>query len=225
MSMHRKEPLAKGEIYHIYNRSIAKFKIFDHENEYHRMVDTLTYYLPSRVPVSFSRHSELKGSGLLENSRQTKTLHPPPSALVTLIAFCLMPTHFHILLRQDMDDGISIYIARVLNSYTKFFNRLHHRKGPLWEGRFENRHVTNDEYFLHLSRYIHLNPVTARLVDKAEDWPASSYREYISASPEPPQCTFRPFINLSPEMYKAFTEDRRDYQRQLATIKHLLIDE
>ena len=223
--MSRKEPLANGETYHIYNRSIAEFQIFNHEDEYQRMKETLVYYIPSQTLICFARYRELQQRELLDISRQTKP-HPVTSqALVTLLAYCLMPTHFHLILRQEIDDGISIYTANILNSYTRFFNQLRHRKGPLWEGKFKNHRVSSDEQLLHLSRYIHLNPVTAHLTKKAEDWPYSSYSEYIDPEQKQGLCTFRPLISLPPSAYKQFTEDRSDYQRQLASIKRLLPEE
>ena len=70
----------------------------------------------------------------------------------------------------------------ILNSYSRYFNTKQKRKGPLWEGRFENVLIKTDEQLLHLTRYIHLNPVTAYLVDQAKDWQASSYNEYLENS-------------------------------------------
>ena len=70
-------------------------------------------------------------------------------------------------------------MRRLLNSYTRYFNEKIKRKGPLWEGRFKKVLVNSDEQLLHLTRYVHLNPVSAGIVEKPEDWPCSSYREYI----------------------------------------------
>jgi putative transposase len=77
-----------------------------------------------------------------------------------------MPTHIHLVLRQLKDGGISKFMSNILNSYSRYFNIKHNRKGPLWEGRFRKVLVGSDEQLLHLTRYVHLNPVTACLVDK-----------------------------------------------------------
>jgi putative transposase len=90
-----------------------------------------------------------------------------------------MPTHFHAILKQLSSDGISIMMRKILDSYSRYFNIKNKRKGPLWESRFNRIVLKSDDELLHLTRYIHLNPVTAYLVEKPEDWPFSSYNEYI----------------------------------------------
>lgn len=90
-----------------------------------------------------------------------------------------MPTHIHLLLKQILKDGISIYMGKVLNSYAKYFNTKYKRKGSLWESRFKSIEVETTEELYHLTKYIHLNPVTAYLVEKPGDWHFSSYREFI----------------------------------------------
>ena len=112
---------------------------------------------------------------------------------------------------------------KVLKSYSKYFNKKYKRKGPLWETRFKNVHVDTDEQLLHLTRYIHLNPVTALLVKKPEDWNFSSYKEYLRESPRK-ICEFEEFIPIEKNEYKLFVEERIDYQKELAKIKHLLLE-
>jgi len=99
--------------------------------------------------------------------------------VIHIIAYCLMPTHIHMLLEEVKEDGISIFTNNVLNSYTRYFNTKHKRKGPLWEGPSKKVTIKSDDQLLHLTRYIHLNPVTAYLCNKPEEWPYSSYNEYI----------------------------------------------
>ena len=83
---------------------------------------------------------------------------------ITLIAYCLMPNHYHFLLRQDTDVSISDFIQAVYNSYAKAFNRMYNRSGTLFEGPFKSILVDSDEYLAHLCRYIHRNPIdVARL--------------------------------------------------------------
>ena len=97
----------------------------------------------------------------------------------------------------------------------------------MWEGRFKNVLVESDEQLLHLSRYIHLNPTTSFLVDKPEDWQGSSYREYLDlVDKESRVCRPDAIFELCPkEYYKKFVEDRIGYQRELANIKKLLLDD
>ncbi len=95
-----------------------------------------------------------------------------------IIAYCLMPNHYHLLIHIGAQDfGKSIQPLAL--SYTKAINKRYGRTGTLFQGRFQAGRVDREEYLLHLSRYIHANPVMAGLVDKPEDWEFSSYRDYI----------------------------------------------
>jgi len=100
-----------------------------------------------------------------------------------LHVFCLMPNHFHFLLQILDSRKFQKSFARFLISYVKSVNAVYGRGGHLFEGRFKAKLIENDEYLLHLSRYIHLNPVFATLVKRAEDWKFSSYRDYIHEKP------------------------------------------
>lgn len=222
--MYRKTQLCTGEVYHIYTRSIAGFVLFNHPNEYARMRSTLEYSIPIEVPVCYSRYRILLASGKLEQSRQyAKAVNHEPC--VQVIGHCLMPTHLHLLLKQIAPNGISNYMHRVLDSYSRYFNLLHKRKGPLWEGRFKESHINTDELLLHMSRYIHLNPVTAYLTDKPEAWPYSSYTSYLDPKISSPLGQSQGLIQVPPEPYRRFVENRIDYQRKLASIKHLLLED
>ena len=96
-----------------------------------------------------------------------------------IIAYCLMPTHFHLLIYPIIENFGNQVMQPFSVSYTKAINKRHNRTGPLFQGPYQARLVDKDRYMLHLSRYIHLNPVSAGLVDRAEDWKFSSYRDYI----------------------------------------------
>jgi REP element-mobilizing transposase RayT len=95
-----------------------------------------------------------------------------------MIAYVLMPTHFHFLVEVTSEDFPKGF-GRFSNSYTKAFNIEQDRSGPLFESRFKAKSIEKDDYILALSRYIHLNPVKANLVKKPEDWPWSSYPEIL----------------------------------------------
>jgi len=136
-----------------------------------------------------------------------------------------MPTHFHLILKQLKKGGISTFIGNVLNSYSRYFNTKHKRGGPLWEGKFKNVSVETDEQLLHLTRYIHLNPTSAGLVKKPEEWPYSSYLEYLGKIKKINRiCSYEDLIDISPLSYKNFVESRILYQRELAKIKHLILE-
>ena len=98
---------------------------------------------------------------------------------VTVIAYCLMPNHYHLLLRQDSEVSLSKFVNVLFNAYVQAVNNQLGRKGTLFEGRFKHVHVDKDEYLVHLCRYIHLNPVKAHLVSRPEDWVYSNYQEWV----------------------------------------------
>lgn len=223
--MRRKEVLASGEIYHIFNKSIADFKIFNTDADFCRMKNSLRYYQLDKRPLKFSQYLQLEK---VEEEGFDNCFNPIFSGgekAVQIIAYCLMHTHFHLILKQLKENGISIFMGSVLNSYSHYFNTKHKRKGPLWEGKFKNVLVRSDEQLLHLTRYIHLNPVTSYLVDKSEDWPASSCREYLLKIKNSESCcSYDEILNIEPGDYKKFLEDRVSYQRELGKIKEVLFD-
>ena len=98
---------------------------------------------------------------------------------ISVIAYCLMPNHYHFLLRQDGTEAAGLLPQRVFNSCTKAFNKRYHCSGTLFEGRYEAIHVDKEGYLLHLCRHIHANPVKDGLVSRLEDWPYSNYHEWI----------------------------------------------
>lgn len=95
-----------------------------------------------------------------------------------IIAYCLMPNHYHLLVHLKADD-LSDRMQAFALAYTKAVNKRYGRAGSLFQGHFKAIHVDRDEYLLHLSRYIHLNPVAAGLSKCPEDWEFSSYPEYV----------------------------------------------
>ncbi|MBI5942976.1 MAG: transposase [Chloroflexi bacterium] len=97
----------------------------------------------------------------------------------TIIAYCLMPNHYHFLLRQESEEPLSKFMQVLFNAYVQALNIQQERTGTLFEGRFKHKRVDKWEYLMVLCRYIHRNPVKAGLVEKPEDWAFSNYREWI----------------------------------------------
>jgi putative transposase len=218
---YRKVPLVKQKIYHIFSKSIANFKIFNSEWDFDRMLQTISYYTLEKTPCKFSLFLKHK-----EKSKEIDfSQFSYSQKIVRILAYCLMPTHIHLLLMQLKDDGISRFVNLILKSYTKYFNTKYNRKGPLWEARFKNVLINTSEQFLHLTRYIHLNPTSAFLVNKPEDWEFSSYREYIGLIKERERIDeFSDYWNTDITSYKKFVEERIDYQRELERIKNLVLE-
>lgn len=223
--MRRKEELVVDEVYHIFNKSIADFKIFNSDIEFIRMKDMLVYYQVANLPQKFSLFMKLERNKGKDFKDCFSLALQQKEKLVQIIAYCLMPTHLHLVLKQLKENGISVFIGNILNSYARYFNTKHKRKGPLWEGKFKNVLVKTNEQFLHLTRYIHLNPVSAFLVDDPHDWKFSSYREYINlVKTKEKICDFSNYFNLDASSYEQFVNERIDYQRELERIKHLILE-
>ena len=98
---------------------------------------------------------------------------------LAIIAYCLMPNHYHFLVRQDKEHAAGLLPQRVFNSYTKAFNKRYGRSGTLFEGPYKVIHVQEQRYLLHVCRYIHANPVKDGIISNLENWPFSNYLEWV----------------------------------------------
>ena len=204
-------PLINGGFYHIYNRGSEKRNIYQQPRDYMRFLKTLYYYQFLGPKPKFSNFTK---TNLFKSSFNSK--------IVEIICYCLMPNHFHFLIKQLKDGGISIFMSQLSNSYTKYFNTKYNRVGPLLQGAFKAIRIENDEQFVHVSRYIHLNPIVSGLVKNLDDHQWSSYLEYIQSSGL--FCSPAEILNFfsSKDKYKQFVLDQVDYGTTLELIKHHL---
>lgn len=219
----RKIPFVTNHLYHIYNRGVERRPTFIGKGEVRRALETLQYYRFSNLPVKLSKflsNSDEEKEKILQNSREK-------GELVEIVAFCLMPNHFHFLLKQLKDQGISKFISNFTNSYTKYFNTKNRREGPLFQGTFKAVLIETDEQLIHLSRYIHLNPIVAGIVEeqKLEQYIASSYPEYLGQNINV-ICHKEAILGFfrSPLEYKKFVHDQISYAKKLNKIKHLALE-
>lgn len=211
----RSVPLITGETYHIFNRGNEKRSIFTQPRDYKRFLRTVYYYQFQGPKAKFSNH------GLFN----LRSFNPDPSnKLVQIFCYCLMPNHFHLLVKQLKDKGISIFLSQISNSYTKYFNTKYDRVGSLLQGTFKSVLIESDEQFIHLSRYIHINPVVAKIVERLGQYPWSSYEEYMQEKVN--VCSTEKVLNYftSKEKYREFLEDQIEYGETLELIKHQLVD-
>lgn len=145
---------------------------------------------------------------------------------ITVVAYCLMPNHYHFLLRQDGDVSISDLMQAIFNSYSKAFNKMYKRSGTLFEGPFKSIHVDKENYLIHLCRYIHRNPLEAGLVNNLEVWPFSNYLEWVGGRDG--KLVDRDFLNAyfrTAEDYIEFVKDLDDAERVKPKIKKYLFEE
>lgn len=158
--MLRKDPFITGECYHIYNRGIDKRVIFKSKKDYERFMMLL--YL------SNSKDSFRIGNIL---NQQHKTFSEilvldRGKSLVSIGAWCLMTNHFHLLIKQEVDGGITKFMRKVGTGYSMFFNIKYERKGALFGGLFKSKLIgVDDNYMRHLLGYIHINPLEIRFPD------------------------------------------------------------
>ena len=198
---------------------------FTDKREYERAMQTILFYQFAKTPIRLSKYLVLPNS---EREEIMDSLLKNHSKLCDIVAYCLMPNHFHFLLKQNVENGIPIFISNITNSYSKYFNTRHQRVGSLFQGIFKAVLVEIDEQLLHLSRYIHLNPVTSYIIksEDLEDYPWSSYQEYMQPENQlisSPADVIKQFKSI--KAYKKFVLDQVDYARELDKIKHLTFDE
>ena len=219
---YKRIPLITGEFYHIYNRSIAKEPVFHLPLYLKQAINTTDYYrLPQikRLSVfkAFTTSDQLNYVTFMER------LEP----LVKIYAFAFMPNHFHFLVRQNKDEGINKFISKFQNSFAKCFNVINDRNGGLFQDRFKSKIITSINEFTHISRYVHLNPVTSSLItiEELELSPLTSYSWYMNSK-------LNRFIDdntilehfKSVSKYAEFIKNQVDYQKRLRKIKNLILE-
>jgi len=149
----RKTSFAFDEFYHIYNRGNDKKVIFHDNNDYYHFIKLLSI---SNTNDRFVFRDINKNIFNIEQKKK----------IVSIGAYCLMPNHFHILVTQTEEGGISKFMQKLTTAYSMYYNKKYERTGTLFEGKFKSRHADNDQYLKYLFAYIHLNPV--KLIQK--DW-------------------------------------------------------
>ena len=141
--------MAPGEFYHIYNRGTEKRKIFSSKRDYDRFL-SLLYLANGSNPIDLKRQGSTLAEILAINKGEN---------LVDLCAYCLMPNHFHLIIRERNDGGTSLFMQKLTTAYTMYFNKLTTRNGALFQGKFKAEHANEDRYLSYLITYIHLNPI------------------------------------------------------------------
>ncbi len=220
----RKVIFANNEIYHIFNRGVERKSIFTDNREYNRAITTFNYYHFLKPTLSLSRVLNFnleKKQNFLQQLTQTN------KKLVEIICYCLMPNHFHLLIKQMQENGISRFMNNFANSYTRYYDTRHDRIGPLFEGIFRAIRIETNDQLLYVDRYIHINPTTSFII-KEKDldmYPWSSLPEYLNLSKEE-ICDKDIILDQFPdrESYRKFVHDQVDYAQKLKKITHLILE-
>jgi len=157
-------------MYHIFNRGVDKRKIFSDQKDLDRFFQSM---------VEFNCFEPI--GSLFEQSFKKEKIKSKP--LVQFIAYCLLPNHFHFILEQVSEEGISKFMKRLLGGYTWYFNNKHGRSGSLLQGAFKSSHINSNEYLLHLGAYVNLNNKQS-LGDRTAKLTKSSWGEYLGENKE-----------------------------------------
>jgi len=149
--MLRDKPFVNGETYHLFNRGAHKQAIFTSEEDYRRFL-VLLYFSNTTERVQLGNLLQNQGRSLIDLFGE----HIDQS-LVDIFAYTLMPNHFHLVIRQKVDGGISTFMKKLATAYSMYFNLKYDHSGVLFQGRFKSRHVGNEAYFRYIFSYVHLN--------------------------------------------------------------------
>lgn len=189
-----------GEYYHIYNRGDNREKIFLDDQDYVNFLKRL------KLVLGMPTVSSLR-------------VRPLPVNSFTVLVYCLMPNHFHFLIRQNSEIPLGDLINKVGTSYVKYFNARYKRVGNLFQDIFKAKRIDNDSYLTYLSAYIHNNPA------EPFNYAYSSLPEYLgirSGALCDPGFVIN-YFNGDREKYKEFVQNYT--QRMHEQIKHLVFDE
>src|SRR3989339_2169838 len=173
---YRKVIFSEGQSYHVFNRSINKEVIFNNKREINRFFSLINFYR-FKTNISFSEYCSLNK----ENRKVIEKLNITSQARVEIYSFCLMPNHYHFLIKQLQPKGISDFISNIQNGYAKYYNIKNNRYGSLFCGMFKAISISSEEQFFHVSRYIHLNPIMANLIriEELDYYPLTSFSSYM----------------------------------------------
>ncbi|OGH18489.1 MAG: hypothetical protein A3F31_02150 [Candidatus Levybacteria bacterium RIFCSPHIGHO2_12_FULL_38_12] len=222
---YRKTPIVAGETYHVFNRSIAGIPIFTNSREYHRILEIINFYRHGGLPLRYSHFNRLT---IKLKNQFTKSFLDNSDPIIDILSYCIMPNHVHFLLRQIDKSGISHFMRNLQNSYSKYFNIINTRSGSLFQSMFKAVRIETNEQLLHVSRYIHLNPVSYYIVkvEQLHTYIWSSYNDYISEAKINSFVNEKTILNQfkSKDAYRKFVMDQADYQRQLTNIRHLILE-
>lgn len=219
----RRLPFVTNYYYHIFNRGLAKRPIFMDKRDYEKFIFTLFYYRFTKLPMKLSHFLQISNSArqnIISKLTTTGTKN------IDILCFVLMPNHFHLLLKQVVDNGISNYLRLISNSWTHYFNLKYNRQGALFQGIFKAVMIEDDKQLIHLSRYIHINPVVSNIIKEKDflkyQW--SSFNDYLKRTSHfvDVETIFSHFSK--PISYKNFVLNQIDYGKKLEGIKHLLLE-
>jgi len=146
------------EIYHVLSRGVDKRKIFMDDCDYFRFIHDLFEFNDEAPAESVFYFSRNKPTAVGQpNIRYKNQQRPPRKLLVEILAFCLMPNHYHLLLSSFVKGGISLFMKKLNGGYVQYFNKKQKRTGTLFERKYKSVLIDNEAHFIHMPYYIHFN--------------------------------------------------------------------
>lgn len=220
----RKTKFSDGEYYHVYNRGVDKRNIFNEPRDYQRFLYHLLACNDTQPLLNSQFH--YRGSASIVSRKEKEPL-------VDIICFCLMPNHYHLLLKQRGENGIPLFMQKVGTGCTMYFNTKYDRSGVLFQGAFKSIHIDKEGYLAHLTRYIHLNPAdlhepqwkTVGIRKEKETfafiykYPWSSYKDYLENGHLSSILNVKLIkeLFLPPKQYELFVKERMASHANLLT--------
>jgi len=177
MSTRKHLPFAEGEYYHIYNRGVEKRSITMDWKDSERFLQSLVEFnvLKPIGSIYENQFNPRVSSGKRLGSRTTKS----EERLVDIVAHCLNPNHYHLILTPLVENGIEKFMQKFAGGFTRYFNEKHNRTGVLFQGKFKSAHIDSNEYLLHVTAYVNLNNKVHQLGSRTTKLVRSSWLEYL----------------------------------------------
>lgn len=203
----RNVELVEKEFYHIYNRSVEKRPIFLDKNDYNRFLKSFEIFNTAEIVGNLER-----GGGSKVKER-----------IVKIVAYCINPNHFHLILEQVGEKGIEKFMHKISMGYAKYFNLKYKRSGALFQGRFKAKLVDTNEYLLHLSAYVNLNHLAHARRHPVSTEGKTSWPEYVDREPSESICD----TGIILDQFKSRAAYRKFAESSLNNIKRrkILLDE
>src|SRR3989344_2914621 len=198
--------------YHIYNRGVEKRIIFTDEQDYAVLLSYLKTYLTPKDTPSLQNILASNSANSKEKAKAIKLLRMNNFfEHLNLLAFCLMPNHFHFLVNQKEPEIIDKFMNSLGTRYSMYFNRKYKRVGPLFQGLYKAVLITSEEQLIYVTRYIHRNPASkGRAFKNLQKYQYSSYSEFLGLRNTPwiiKNEILSNFSRMEFNSYRSFVED------------------
>ncbi len=225
--MRKTKPLA-NEVYHLYNRGVEKRKVFMDESDYFRFIHGLFEFNDTAPALNLYHKTEFNEVGL----RKIEALRSQRHLLVEILSFCLMPNHYHLMVRSKKSSGITEFMRKLGTGYTNYFNQKYDRVGALFQGKYKSKIIDTNEHLAYLPYYVHLNPLSLEnfsskkeTFEFLEKYRWSSHLDY-SGKKNFPSITHREFLTKIIGGTKQYNQNVADWVKEpkVELIREILLD-